>query len=81
MFPPRTYRTAVEALLEVADALLRPPGDIELDVDLDDHPHRSAARIERTRRPGSVPAPAARCLAADAARRRSEHAPHAPARL
>jgi hypothetical protein len=46
----------LRALLSLAEDILGDPAPEAL------HPHRRPLRIERERRPGSVPPPAAHCL-------------------
>lgn len=54
MFPPRSIQRLGIALLEIAEAALQPlPTDGGASID---HPHRRPARIERTRRPGTIEA-------------------------
>jgi len=48
----------LRALLSLADDILGDPAP-ELEVP---HPHRRPLRFEHRRRPGSVPAPPARCI-------------------
>ncbi len=65
MFPPRSIRTAAEALLEVAEALLCPTTDLDAEAalpDADGHPHQLRLRIDRVRRPGAVPTRPQQCV-------------------
>jgi hypothetical protein len=84
MFPRRSYRTALDALLEIAEAMLRPADEQLAETGRGavavEHPHDRVARVERIRRPGGVAARSHSCLTPLGDRARPAARPTAPTR-